>query len=92
MSTRTGYDESMKGVEVTNQPSHEGLMLFTGNYEINHYGCWWEYSVALANDCYWMIGEYPEGAAGKDANSVEQHRVINLNLVHSIVYTDENTN
>ena len=65
MSTRTGYDESMKGVEITNQPGDD-LLLLTGRYQINYYGCWWEYTVALSDDFYWMIGEYPEGAAGKD--------------------------
>jgi hypothetical protein len=46
----------MKGEKVTNQP-YTGT--FTGNYEIDHYGCWWEFIQDDDKKNHWMIGEYP---------------------------------
>jgi len=51
-----GYDNTMKGVIINNQP--EELKL-TGNYEVDYWGCWWECENKANGSTEYMIGEYP---------------------------------
>lgn len=52
-----GFKKSEEGRIINNIPE-TGVQ--TGNYEINHYGCWWEVISDKTGNYFWMIGEYPE--------------------------------
>ena len=62
---KEGFDKTEKGKKVNNIPDSGTL---TGNWQINNYGCWWEYKL---DDPYisetwgkreeaWIIGDYPD--------------------------------
>jgi len=56
-----GYDKTQEGLVLTNH-DHNGVL--TGNYQIDFYGCWWEYKNPLNNRLECMIGEYPKDYEG----------------------------
>ena len=57
-----GYDKTESGHRIDNIPS-TGVL--TGNWETDHYGCWWEYKLDESIKEWpfaWVIGEYPKEA------------------------------
>ena len=55
-----GFSESEKGRRIDNIPNTGTL---TGNWETDHYGCWWEILLdkpKLGHMTSWAIGDYPE--------------------------------
>ena len=51
-----GYDEAQDGLRIDNLPE-TGVL--TGKYEIDSYGCWWEYITDDGGKEVWIIGDYP---------------------------------
>jgi hypothetical protein len=55
-----GFQQKTKGLRIDNIPD-TGTM--TGNWGIDLYGCWWEYTLDIPSDNHktaWIIGDYPE--------------------------------
>ena len=52
---KTGFVKSEKNQRIDNIPDTGTL---TGNYKIDHYGCWWEY-LQDTGEIAWIIGDYP---------------------------------
>lgn len=53
-----GHIPKKQGKRIDNLPApHVGTL--TGNYNIDHYGCWWEVKPDDKDEPFWMIGEYP---------------------------------
>ncbi len=51
-----GFIKNEKSKRIDNIPD-SGIL--TGYYEIDFYGCWWEYIQDKDNKKAWIIGEYP---------------------------------
>ena len=54
--TANKFDATQKGIRIDNIPQ-PGTQ--TGNYEIDLYGCWWEFITDDYNNKSWIIGDYP---------------------------------
>ena len=61
MSNNKGYDNTMKGVIVNNQPEE---LEHTGNYSIDFMGCHWECKDLSNGSTQYIVGEYPNNYRG----------------------------
>ncbi|KKN79216.1 hypothetical protein LCGC14_0342330 [marine sediment metagenome] len=52
-----GFVDAEQGMRIDNIPKTGTL---TGNYNIDYYGCWWEFIADDDDNSYWLIGEYPD--------------------------------